>query len=200
QRVAALPAGPLRRAGLAGLVALGAQAAVVLAGRGQAAKFTVLVHRVAKPVNAGIVADGVVGRVHEDHLEVLVARVLVHPVGVQDAQATALAADALLRHAAQVACGLELSDTLVHGLPVDNTLVHRPLAVAAANTHTVNNVSLLSFVAQAAGLVRARRPGQANDAGQLTVLPAPHAEKETEHIALLLPPQLLHVLVSAHVD
>lgn len=54
QAVAALPAGPLRGAGLAGLVALGAQTAVGLAGRGQAAQLAVLVHRVADPVDAGI--------------------------------------------------------------------------------------------------------------------------------------------------
>lgn len=62
------------------------------------------------------------GGVHQDDLEVLVARVLVNPVRVQHTQATALAANALLSHVAQVASGLQLGDTLVDGLAVDNAL------------------------------------------------------------------------------
>ena len=73
-------------------------------------------------------------------------------------------------------------------------LVHRPLAVAAADAHAVDNVALLGLVAQAAGLVRARRASQAHAAGHLAVLPAAHTQQEAEHIALLLAPQLLNVL------
>jgi hypothetical protein len=47
---------------------------------------------------------------------------LVDPVGVQHAQAAHLAARALLGHIAQVAGGLQLGDTLVHGLTVNDAL------------------------------------------------------------------------------
>lgn len=47
---------------------------------------------------------------------------LVNPVGVQDTQTTALAANALLSDVAQVAGGLQLGDTLAGGLAVDNAL------------------------------------------------------------------------------
>lgn len=47
---------------------------------------------------------------------------LVDPVAVEHAQAAALAANALLGHAAQVARGLQLRDALAHGLAVDNAL------------------------------------------------------------------------------
>lgn len=47
---------------------------------------------------------------------------LVHPVAVQHAQAAALAAHPLLRHVPQVAGGLQLRHTLVHGLAVHDTL------------------------------------------------------------------------------
>ena len=47
---------------------------------------------------------------------------LVDPVGVEDAQAPDLAADALLSDAAQVASGLQLGDTLAGRLAVYDTL------------------------------------------------------------------------------
>lgn len=52
--VAPLPVGTAGGASLVGGVALGAQAAVALASGGQATQLTVLVHRVADPVDAGI--------------------------------------------------------------------------------------------------------------------------------------------------
>ena len=47
---------------------------------------------------------------------------LVDPVGVQDAQSAAATAHTLLSHVAQVTGSLQLGDTLVHGLTVDDTL------------------------------------------------------------------------------
>lgn len=57
---------------------------------------------------------------------------------------------------------------------------------------------LLGLVAQAVRLVRACGVGHLAHAGELAVLPRAHAEHEAEHIALLLPPQLLQVLVGSH--
>ncbi len=78
--------------------------------------------------------------------------------------------------------------------PERTDLVHRPLAATAADAHAVDDVALLGLVAHAAGLVGARGARQAHDAGHLAELPAPDAQEEAEHIALLLPPQLLNVL------
>ena len=44
---------------------------------GEATKLTVLVYRVADPVDAGVTADGLVEGVDHDHLEPLVNGVLV---------------------------------------------------------------------------------------------------------------------------
>eukprot|EP00955_Chlamydomonas_euryale_P084218 363937-Chlamydomonas_euryale.AAC.13 len=52
------------------------------------------------------------------------ATYLVDPVRVENPHTPDLAANALLRHRAQVAGGLQLRDTLVDGLAVDNTLRH----------------------------------------------------------------------------
>ena len=89
---------------------------VVLAGGGQATEFAVLVDGVDDPVDASILADGLVLGVDEDDLEVLVGRVLVDPVRVQDAQVGAAAADTLLGDGTERALELELVDTLVGGL------------------------------------------------------------------------------------
>ena len=89
---------------------------------GQAAELAVLVHGIADPVNARIVADSLVGSVNHDNLKVLVHSVLVYPVRVEHTETTALAANTLLSNVLQVAGGLELGNTSIHGLTVNNTL------------------------------------------------------------------------------
>ena len=72
--------------------------------------------RLGDPVDAGVTADGLVLGVDKDNLEVLVGRVLVDPVGVQDTQVGATAADTLLSGSVQSTLVLELVDTHVCGL------------------------------------------------------------------------------------
>ena len=88
----------------------------LLAGGGETASLTVLVHGVDDPVDAGITADGLVLGVDEDDLVVLVGAVLVDPVGVEDAEVGAAAADTLLSGGLEGTLVLELVDTLVGGL------------------------------------------------------------------------------------
>lgn len=102
-------------AGLVVAVAL-VETTRLLAGGGETASLAVLVHRVDDPVDAGVEADGLVLGVDEDHLVVLVGRVLVDPVRVQDAQVGAAAADTLLSRGLERSLVLELVHTLVGGL------------------------------------------------------------------------------------
>lgn len=88
----------------------------LLAGGGETASLAVLVNGVDDPVDAGIDADGLVLGVDKDDLEVLVGRVLVNPVGVEDTQIGAAAADTLLSGSLERALVLQLVDTLVGGL------------------------------------------------------------------------------------
>jgi len=88
----------------------------LLASGGETTSLAVLVDGVDDPVDAGIAADGLVLGVDEDDLVVLVGRVLVDPVRVQDAQVGAAAADTLLGGRLERALVLELVDTLVGGL------------------------------------------------------------------------------------
>ena len=68
------------------------------------------------PVDARVTADGLVLGVDEDDLEVLVGRVLVDPVRVENAEVGAPAADALFGGGFERALVLELVHTLVGGL------------------------------------------------------------------------------------
>jgi len=53
---------------------------------------------------------------------------------------------------------------------VGGTLGDRALAATASHTDTVDNISLLSLVAETTGLVGARRTGSTVDSVQLTEL------------------------------
>lgn len=73
-------------------------------------------------------------------------------------------------------------------------LGHGLLAATTANTHTVDNISLLSLISHAASLVRSARACEPHNAWQLPKLPASYAKEEAEHIALLLFPELFNIL------
>lgn len=68
------------------------------------------------PVDARVAADGLVLGVDEDDLEILVGRVLVDPVRVEDAEVGAAAADTLFSGGFERALVFELVHTLVGGL------------------------------------------------------------------------------------
>ena len=111
--------------------------------------------------------------IDEDNLVVLVNTVLVNPVRVQNTQITATTADTLLSNRAEPTLELEVVDTLADGLAVRRTLRDRLLAVATADADTVDNITLLGLVTEAARLVGARRAGGTVNDVQLAVLPAP---------------------------
>lgn len=111
----ALPGLSAASAGLVVTVTL-VETARALAGGGEATGLAVLVDGVDDPVDAGIAADGLVLGVDKDNLVVLVGGVLVDPVGVEDAEVGAAAADTLLGGGLEGALVLELVHTLVGGL------------------------------------------------------------------------------------
>ena len=139
--------------GVVGAVTLDSEATVLLAGRGEASSFAVLVHRVHDPVDASIVSDGNVGRIHQDNLEVLVSSILVDPVRVEHSHVHGVSASALLSDGAKVASILELVNTLVLGLTEHNTLGVRPLAATSADSNAKDGVTLLGLVTELVSLV-----------------------------------------------
>jgi hypothetical protein len=84
------------------------------------------------PVNAGITANGLVLGIDEDDLVVLVGRVLVNPVGVEDAEVGAAAADTLFGGGSERALVLELVHTLVGRLAC--TKVHMSVLLSSELT------------------------------------------------------------------
>jgi hypothetical protein len=67
---------------------------------------------------------------------------LIHPIGVENPESTKLASSPFLSNRPLVPLELQLGDTLVLGLAIDNTLRHRPLPATTPDTHTVNNITL----------------------------------------------------------
>ena len=171
-----------------------------LSGGSQSARFAVLVDWVDDPVDARIAADGLVLRVNEDDLKVLVGGVLVDPVRVQDSQVGAAATDTLLGGGLEGSLVLELVNTLVGWLSVGSTLWNWALATTTTDTDTVDNVSLLGLVTETASLVRTGWTGSTVDDVQLSELPASYTEKESKHIRLLLLLDFLEIFKSTHLD
>ena len=65
------------------------------------------------PVDARVATDGLVLRVHQDNLEILVGGILIDPVRVKDSQVGAATANTLLGRRFERALVLELIHTLV---------------------------------------------------------------------------------------
>src|SRR5277367_1105000 len=78
-----------------------AQATRLLASCSEATRFTVLVNGIDNPVDAGIPANGLMLRVDQDNLKVLVCGVLIDPVRVQNSQIRTTTSHTLL------SCGLQ---------------------------------------------------------------------------------------------
>lgn len=167
---------------------------------GETTSLAVLVDGGDDPVDAGIVTDGIVLGVNEDDLEVLVSGVLSNPVGVENTEVSACAANLALSLDTEGALVLQLTDTLSGGLSVDNVGHSLSLAASAANLHSVDNVALLSLVSEAASLLGTSGAGATVNRWQLAVLPGADAQQKAHSVRLLLLPELLKVLVGSHVD
>lgn len=175
-------------------VSLGLESSVLLASRGKPAELSMLVSRVADPVHSRVVPDGWVLRVNEDDLKVLVGGILVHPVGVEHPESTALSSDLLLGAGLCVSLWLQLGDTLGDWLTIHNTLWDLLLSSSTSDARSVHHHALLGLISHTSRLIWTSWAGQATDTTQLPVFPATNAKQKTQNVALLLPPKLLDVL------
>ncbi len=157
------------------LVATSLETSVLLAGGGKATGLSVLLLVGGNPVNSGVAGHSLVVGVNHDDFEEFEGTVLTNPVGVEDAEVSAASADSLLSDSAMRAGGLELVDTLVHGLAVDNTLGDRSLTATTSDSNSVDHVALLGLVAELSGLIGAARSVDLVDDGELSVLPRSHS-------------------------
>jgi hypothetical protein len=112
KRVVLLPDLSATRPGLVVAVTL-VETTRTLASGGETTSLPVLVNGVDNPVDARVLADSLVLGVNEDDLKVLVGRVLVDPVRVENAQVGAPTANTLLGSRPQGSLVLELVHSLV---------------------------------------------------------------------------------------
>ena len=110
-------------------VSLLSETSVLLTGGGKSSKLSLVVLLVTDPVDSGILSDGGVVWINADDLEELVGGILSYPVGVEDSQVGASSTNLLLSNRSVGSSFLELSDTLMDWLTVDNTLVDRSLSL-----------------------------------------------------------------------
>lgn len=122
----------------------------------QTSSFTVLVNRVADPVVTSISSDGLVRWINKDDFEVLVGRILVNPVRVQNSQVSSTTTDSFFSSGSQSSLVFQLVNTLVGWLTVSSTLWNRSLSVTTSNSDTVDNETLLGLVTQSSSLVWSR--------------------------------------------
>ena len=153
------------------LVALGLEASVLDASSGKAASFSALVLGGGNPVDSGVTGDGLVVGVNKDDLVELEGSVLANPVGVEDSEVSAASSDSLLSSGSVRSVGLELVDTLVNGLAVDDTLGDGSLTATSSDSNSVDHVALLGLVSELSGLVGSAGSVDLVNDGELSVLP-----------------------------
>lgn len=170
----------------------------LLAGSGKTSGFSSLVDSVDDPVDLGVSSDGLVRRVDEDDFEVLVGRVLVNPVRVQDSQVGASSANSFFGSRTERSLVLQVVDTLVGGLTVSSTLGDRSLSATSSDSDSVDDETLLGLVTESSSLVGSRRSRGTVDDVLLSVFPASDSVQESHDIGLLLSSQFGNVLVGPH--
>ncbi len=153
------------------LAAASEKTSVLLASSGEATGLSVLVLVGGNPVDSGISGDSLVVGVNKDDLEELEGSVLTNPVGVENSEVSATSSNTLLSDGSVGSVGLELVDTLVNGLAVNDTLGDGSLAASSSDSDSVNHVALLGLVTELSGLVNATGSVDHVDDGELSVLP-----------------------------
>ena len=139
--------------------------------RGETTAFTMFHGGSTDPVVTGITTDGLVRRIDKDDFKVFEGGVLVDPVRIEDAQVGTLTTDTLFSNATEGTSGFELVNTVSGGFTHDLTLADLLLAASTTDTNTENDNSLLGFVSQTAGLIRAAGAAGTVNNVQLTIFP-----------------------------
>ena len=123
------------------------------AGSGKTSALSVLVLVGSDPVDSGVSSDGLVEGVNENDFEELEGSVLTNPVGVEHSEVSASSSDSLLSDRSVGSVGLELVDTLVNGLSVNDSLGDGLLSATSSDSDSVDDITLLLLVTELSGLV-----------------------------------------------
>ena len=153
----------------------------------------------ADPVDARVASNSSVGWIDKDYFVELVAGVLSHPVGVENTEVAALAANTFLSDRLVGSGLLDLSQTTrVSWLSVNTSLLDWSFTSSSTNADSVNDIALLSLVAKFTGFVWAGWSLSLVDDTKLSVFPGSDSEHKSDKIRLFLPPNFFQVLVSSH--
>lgn len=109
--------------------------------------------------------------VNKDDFVELESTVLTYPVGVENSEVGASSSDSLLSDGSVGSGWLELVDTLVDWLTVNNTLANWSLSTSSSDSNSVDNVSLLGLVSELSGLIDSAWSVNLVDDGELSVFP-----------------------------
>ena len=153
---------------------------------------------ISDPINAWVSADGLVEWINEDDFVEFESGILTNPVRVENSQVSASASNTLFSNRLVCSCSLLLSDTLVTGLSEDATLTDVLLAATSSDAGSVDDITLLGLVAELACLFGSRWLDDPVDDGELTILPGPDSEDETNQLRLLFLPKFFKILVRDH--
>jgi hypothetical protein len=165
-----------------------AQPTCLPSGAGKSPTLAMLVHGVDNPIDTRVVAYPEMGGINQNNFVVFHGRVLVDPVGVENAQVGEFAPSLLLGNRLKIALELNLFNTLVLGLTKDHTTMVGTLASTTTDATPDNDISLLGLVAKTMGLVGTSGAVDAGDFGTLAVFPSADAKEETEGVTLLVTP------------
>ena len=151
--VSSLPGGSDRWSSVVGSVSLLSETSVFLTSGGETSELSLVLLLGNNPVDSWVLLDGGVVWINADDLEEFVGGILTNPVGVEDSEVRALSTNLLLGNRSVGSSFLELSDTLMDWLSVDDTLVDCSLSSSSSDSDSVDDVSLFGFVSKGSGLI-----------------------------------------------
>ena len=181
-----------------GSVTLHSESSVFLTGGGETSEISFVVFLFTNPVDSWVNLDGFVSWVNADDLEEFVGGVLTNPVRVENSKVRALSTNLLLSDRSVGSGLLELSDTSMDWLTVDNTLMDGSLSSSSSDSNSVDDVSLLLLESEGSGLIQSGWSLDLVDNWKLSILPASDSKDESDDIRLLLSPELLKIFVCTH--
>ena len=181
-----------------GSVTLLSETSIFLTGGSKTSEFSFVVFFRDDPVDSWVLLDGVVIWVNADDLEEFVGGVLTNPVGVKNSHVGALSTNLLFSNRSVGSGFLELSNTSMDWLTIDDTLMDGSLSSTSSDSNSVDDVSLLLLESEGSGLIQSWWSLDLVDNWKLSVLPASDSEDESNDIRLLLSPELLKIFVCSH--
>lgn len=144
----------LRRSHVVVSVTSNSESSVSLSDGGETSVLSVFVLGRGDPVDSSVSCDSLVVGVNKDDFVEFEGSVLTSPVGVENSEVAALPANSFFGDASVRSLRLELVNSLVNRLSVNNTLADRSLSATSSYSDPVEDKSLLSLVAELSCLVR----------------------------------------------